>query len=255
MGADIHDYCEVQKPDGTWEMLGKVFENPYYREEDPIDGWNTPKTEHPYKMRNYALFGFLAAVRGDEVPPLAEPRGVPTDASEDYKKLVNDELGCDGHSASYFTLKELLDYPLYHEPATREGYVTLDEYRRFKEQGSPNGWCGGVGGGRVVHLSNEEMDKLIADPDYVQNHTKELFGLLRRGNARYPVVMSSIDEMERLYETEGKLPDLHFYTHITWQQKVSDCLGVWWFKTLDQMKALAPDGDYNKIRYVFFFDN
>lgn len=254
MGCDIHDFCEVQQEDGSWEMLGEVFDNPYYRENEEKDEWNRPKTEHPYRMRNYSLFGFLAGVRGEEIPALVEPRGIPVDASEGYKQ-IRDRYGCDGHTPSYYTLKELLDYPSYHIPRKRDGYVSLNEYKRLKEEGQPQSWCGGVGGGNVVHLTNASMDKLITDPNYIKENVKELFYLLKSDNKRYPMVLGNIAEMERLYETDGKIPDFHFYTYVTWEEKASDCLGEWWFKTLDQMKAVAPNGDYSKVRYVFFFDN
>lgn len=253
MGADIHDFCEVNG-NGSWEKVGDEFENPYYRPEDPLDDWNRPRTNHPYGMRNYSLFGFLAGVRSDEVPALAQPRGVPEDASGEYKAEVK-RWGCDGHSHSYFTLQELLDYPYYDESAPREGYVTLDEYARYKREGHPNSWCGGVGGGMVVHLSNEDMDELVADPDFPKKNTKKLFEIIRKCNKQYPVVLANIEKLEAKYEDSGVVPEFHYYTHITWKQPARECLGEWWFKSLEQMKKLAPDGDYSKVRYVFFFDN
>jgi hypothetical protein len=48
-------------------------------------------------VRNYGL---------DRIEPICEPRGVPEDASDGYRYVV-DRWDGDGHSHSYFTLEEL----------------------------------------------------------------------------------------------------------------------------------------------------
>lgn len=74
--------------------------------------------------RNYALFALLADVRNYyDITPLDRPRGYPADMSDRIRRSVNDESSFeadeeefdglpigppDGHSASWFTLKELL---------------------------------------------------------------------------------------------------------------------------------------------------
>lgn len=60
-----------------------------------------------YGDRNYALFGILAGVRAPDMPLLAEPRGVPPDASEGVAVAAK---GTDWHSHSWTTLKEILDF-------------------------------------------------------------------------------------------------------------------------------------------------
>jgi hypothetical protein len=62
-----------------------------------------------YRERNYYLFSILANVRnGFNIEPLDYPRGIPKDCSYGYSYMVN-SWGGDGHSHSYFTLKELLE--------------------------------------------------------------------------------------------------------------------------------------------------
>lgn len=80
MGCDIHPVLEVKGEDGKWH--GKVL------------CWcsrtgSAPDTEGAlYIHRNYSLFAMLAGVRNyDGVKPIAEPRGVPDDASEAFVKM------------------------------------------------------------------------------------------------------------------------------------------------------------------------
>jgi hypothetical protein len=120
MGCDIHAYAEVKR-DGRWEFAQEVFD-----------------------CRNYGLFGWLANVRNySAVPPLSEPRGLPTDVSSQVRDEAEDWSG-DGHTHSWLSAKELLDLDL---DATFEN-------RRVTRQTGPNSWDGGctadLGGGKVV---------------------------------------------------------------------------------------------------------
>jgi hypothetical protein len=130
-------YAEVRK-DGKWEKVGPIFPNNYadlkalqaaeeqfssgkwhdfYETED--EGlhelhWSRMAygelTDEPYKERNYHLFSVLADVRGSGIA-ISRPRGVPEDASPEYKKIARfGEKHSDWHSHSYFTLQELLNF-------------------------------------------------------------------------------------------------------------------------------------------------
>ena len=76
MGCDIHVHTEV-KIDGVWHHWG-----------------------HPNIGRMYALFGKMAGVRSSEFEPIAEPRGLPLDATFmtmfDYHRMEGD-----AHTASW----------------------------------------------------------------------------------------------------------------------------------------------------------
>ena len=72
------------------------------------DYWDVSYDDRFYKGRNYYLFSVLADVRNDgSMDPISQPRGIPEDASYPYKMLLKTWEG-DYHSASYFTLEELL---------------------------------------------------------------------------------------------------------------------------------------------------
>jgi hypothetical protein len=95
-------------------MWAEIYEDKWKMQEEPIfeEEWDGKKdwTKNPYTDRNYGFFELLAGVRSrGDVEPICEPKGIPKDASHGYLHHVED-WDCDGHSHSYFTLKELLDY-------------------------------------------------------------------------------------------------------------------------------------------------
>ena len=99
MGCDIHAYAEIRGSDGTWQYAG---DNAFPANEDdkncPFDG-----------ARDYRMFGFLADVRNySRSPVIAEPRGVPDDASGKVRAEWDPDY--DYHSASWLTLAELDAY-------------------------------------------------------------------------------------------------------------------------------------------------
>ena len=100
MGCDIHAYAEIRGSDGTWQYAGdNAFPGNEYDKNCPFDG-----------ARDYRMFGFLADVRNySHSPVIAEPRGVPDDASVKVR-AEHDWWESDAHSASWLTLAELLAY-------------------------------------------------------------------------------------------------------------------------------------------------
>ena len=89
MGCDIHATIEVKK----------------YKE----DNWWQGEVAGVDIDRSYWLFSILAGVRGAE-KPISEPRGIPENASFEYKKELEKWEG-DAHSISYVSFKELKEYP------------------------------------------------------------------------------------------------------------------------------------------------
>ena len=81
MGCDIHCHVEI-KVAGEWLH------------------WN-----HPDVPRNYELFGKMAGVRC-EGPPIAQPRGVPDDATPTTRWHYQLD-GADAHTASWLCAGEM----------------------------------------------------------------------------------------------------------------------------------------------------
>lgn len=221
MGCDIHLLIETKDVDGNWKMHGKM-------EDD--DGFISPA--ETYSGRNYTLFGVLAGVRSESVTAIAAPRGVPDDASEEYKAFVEQWDG-DGHSHSYHTLAQLLDYD-WTMPKVTRGWVALhayDQWRGYWEKvgDGPSFYCGGVGGGNTVHLTREEADAIL-------------------GNAP-----TDYAEKEKWLKTVHA----HAYVNCEWTQPTARNAGeeVWYGLIAPMLNLSKLHGGHESVRIVFFFDN
>lgn len=97
MGCDIHMHAE-KRVDGKWVKAERDVPKSKYGnfKEDPLEN------------RSYSYFGWLADVRNySEVPPISQPRGVPTDMAPETKDSY-EGWGSDAHSASWLTVDEIL---------------------------------------------------------------------------------------------------------------------------------------------------
>ena len=126
MGCDIHFFTERWTSDYKYEgpkdlselrdsKLEEILENaePNYRWVS-ADSWSKDDdwyADELYNGRSYYLFAILADVRNGSgvIEPIDYPRGIPDDASSGYKHVV-DRWDGDGHSHSYFTLDELINF-------------------------------------------------------------------------------------------------------------------------------------------------
>lgn len=189
MGCDVHMYCEVRDAEGAWQLV----DEPRWRD------WRDRPTIQPYSNRNYSVFTILAGVRGDNAPPIAEPRGIPRDVSCALAR--GHLLDGDGstwlgeHSFSHLTLRELLAYD-WHASMRHEGVIDLEAYRRWKAAGEswPNGVIGGIGGPGVVTLGEDELrDPKPGERVYVRFpwHT----GRSEACRGFYPEVLDSLVEL------------------------------------------------------------
>ena len=224
MGTDIHMAAEVRK-NGKWELVtAKLF-----------TGWGDEKTNIPYEGRNYNLFSMLADVRngygfagcitGERIIPISEPKGYPSDMCQELKHNLecddcNEWYLSNDHSASFLTLKELLEYDWSRIHRTI-GVVSLEEYKETLYKGKhPREWCGGVGGANTVMISEEEAKAMI----------------------------------------EGKiptLPDKNYYLQCWFPGRTyADKAGSFYSETLPILKTLIPEGGTEEdVRIVFDFDS
>lgn len=201
MGCDIHMMAEVQDPtyrhgvgyvfndDAQWQAIKEpVFPSSWFREDQPPSRYNRPFSVEPYSGRNYALFSLLANVRNtrtlhnmfdpsmeyeerDAITPIAEPRGVPTNASKRWLKEVK-RWGEDLHSMSYFTLQELLDAleaGAFDQTIHQRGYVPLSRYLAHKREGADiQSWASyssvtSMTEADWLALTDERREELIAE--------------------------------------------------------------------------------------------
>jgi len=123
MGCDIHCYIEVNVE--PFEEAGYKQWNLFVDPRKPI-----------FDGRSYSIFGFLANVRNySQSPVISQPKGLPRDLSFDVIG-IREYTGLDGHSDSFLTLKELLDYDYDQVIWNRriEGEGTYESLREFLGQ-------------------------------------------------------------------------------------------------------------------------
>lgn len=197
-----------------------------------LSGW-------AYSGRNYDLFGILANVRngvgfagvktgegfipilmdlyGDQYKENWYVRGLPEDLSPELQAAA-DYWDGDGHSHNWLTVQEVLDYSLWEKgDSVHYGWVSETVYKQFKENGDPYPCCGGISGGGVVHVSNEQMEDIIS--------------------GKFP-------------KEEGK----SYYTQISWTEGYKDAAGSFYTRTIPMLVDMAGD-DLDSVRLVFWFDN
>ena len=149
MGTDIHMYTEYRP---------RCHEYRNGRLEEYTAGWHSadlfrmPVGEEKdyrivpiYENRNYGLFATLANIRnyGDTVY-IDEPRGLPGDTCQYIKNELGDYRDW-GHSASYFTLKELYDFYQKYGEIRRSGVISPADRDRLDIEGiPPESWCQGT---------------------------------------------------------------------------------------------------------------
>lgn len=132
MGCDIHVHLEwKRRNDEKWnsgDLYSKNYDGKYYLREF-------------YNARDYDLFALLANVRNrNEIDFISMPRGLPNDATPETVKDAEDWRG-DGHSHSWLTLKEIIDYDAKHKPIKRSGYMTREDAQRVEDGDEPNSYC------------------------------------------------------------------------------------------------------------------
>lgn len=150
MGCDIHmrvEFLPLTFGDTVpeWTDGDYYARNRFYEEDEDETAFNKKfDVVEIYGSRNYALFAQLADVRNDGlIEPISEPKGAPTDCNEDLRKEIEDwSMG--GHSFSYFTLKELIEW---HEQSDHivkyKGMISPEAARQLDEEGkTPDMWCG-----------------------------------------------------------------------------------------------------------------
>ena len=192
MGCDIHMFAEKRNIiTKMWEKIGEVFDYAYFNPDKPVSEYNTPKTDEPFHNRSYNTFAILADVRngsgfagiktGEGFNPISEPRGLPEDVSEEIFD-ESDKWDGDGHSHSFFTVKELKEYD-WNQITGLRGTISLQQYQAIKKGDNPGSYSGSISGPKIITISMEKADAHILNPDpsyerfdvYVDYHWNELY--------------------------------------------------------------------------------
>lgn len=240
MGCDIHFYVEKRNGQGVWESADEwIAANPVFQDDDE-PAFHIEYGKHWYSNRNYGLFAILADVRngvgfagcdtGDRLHPIAELRGLPDGLSENIQ-IVSDYDGEDGHSHSWLTLNELLEYD-WTQTVVERGYIQSAVYytwgRWARNHGEPpQEWSGDVWGA-CEKIDEQAMQKYITR--LINEHGKDTPQL------------------------SDELSSSHFYTQVEWTQHYYAIAHTFLSNTLPRLLKLS-NGDYSNVRIVFWFDN
>jgi hypothetical protein len=265
MGCDIHLYVE-RKVDDKWVNADKWTPDPYYDEEDGANPLHVDYDDRFYRGRNYDLFGMLANVRnghgfagcdtGDGFKPIATPRGLPADVSAEVR-AESDRWDGDGHSHSWFTLAELKAYDWQGQKTKHRGWVDPWNFTLWQRDGKPQAWSGGVSGGRVEHISNQQMARIIDGGDIAFEGEEPAAGSWdgrayttsfqrkMKGVGVFPAGSIGSDLTER---------PTSYYTLVEWEESYADCAGKFLTETMPKLEALCY-GKPENVRIVFWFDN
>ena len=170
MGCDIHVFIEHRRSPIEWAS-DDVWEN-------NKDGWSIAFGTEIYSNRNYELFAALANVRnrlprdekprympkssdgGEPIFVITQPKGIPHDCCLKVQRELERWEG-DGHSHSWYTLQELLDFDWHGVPVVNRGLVNKEEYEKLErmrafdrkhnpervEYNAPDSYCMGASGG------------------------------------------------------------------------------------------------------------
>lgn len=228
MGTDIHLYVE-RKENGKWVSCDKWTKLEYSEEEDVL---SVDYEAQFYTDRNYNLFAILANVRngygfagiktGEGFNIISKPKGLPEDVCQEVK-AISEELDTNGHSHSFFTVQELMDFDWTQTTKLQwvvDG-VNFEEFERWRKHNgeSPRHYCGEISGNSIRYISNKEMRDLI-----------------------------SSCSNEREIEEATK----NCYTLVKWEQPYYKCAKTFLSET---MPKLWRFGNPKDVRIVFWFDN
>lgn len=234
MGCDIHAAIEYRElVDGPWTPV--MVANRHAGEAWGDDGPEPDFTCHLSIDRNYDLFAVLANVRngshGDAFPFISDRRGLPADISE----LARNQ-GCDGeHSGTWVSLTELLEYN-WARLIRHEGWVNASEFEiwdnasRKKYDPAPRSYSGGVCGGNVRHVLNDEMRTFVN---------------LKVDGKRGKEYTDALDELKTS----------HMYTLVEWEQPIADTTSTLWRQILPHALRCGLQFGNENVRLVMNFDS
>lgn len=202
MGCDIHMFAEVfNTKTNKWGLASNDL----------------------YCERNYYLFAILADVRngvgfagtitGEKKDFISPPKGIPNDVSPEVQESISKWM-VDGHSFSWLSLKELLDFPWSEKTTINYGVLSEEEYNKWDKKSRPQSYCGAVLGIGI---------KILSEQEYLSLKTKD--------------------------------KGISYYIRVQWEETYAQCVSSFYTEVIPKLKEMAPEGNPEYVRIVFFFDN
>lgn len=249
MGTDIS--MMVEKNIGNvWVSMDKWTKYPYDDEDE--DFYHIEYEDQFYKTRNYDLFSILANVRngygfaghytGRGFKFIAEPRGFPDDCSEYVRKVYERQ---DGHSYSWFTLREILDFD-WTQKTIKSGLLTPEEWASVYSGNKPESWIGNIQGpGVSIHDSSEFVDAW--EKLKVKYQMGDVSPISRLG--KYAENKDKFKREFISYVTNNEYP----YARVEWEVHYYEQCKEFLSESVPKLLKMA-EGDYDSVRIIFYFD-
>ena len=206
--------------------MGTDIHGVFQRKDAETQKWADVSSAYE-QNRHYQLFAVLAGVRngigfagcrtGEEVEPIAEPRGLPSDfeLTDDCHPLARLDLmdprrrkwaeegepisvWMGDHSHSWLTGAEILAWADKSLSVEQCGFITRAEYDTWEPGTRPkNGYCGGIAGPNVVTITDSAEEKR-AFPDWT--HIRVRWSSNLSDELEY-----FLDEIRRLTNEHGEI--------------------------------------------------
>lgn len=283
MGSDIHMFVERLNPDrSSWATMGKwmcvsrdgedVPPSKGVPDEDEDTRYKRCSKNQWHTYRNYGLFAILANVRnnygfacipmGSKYNPISLPKGFPEDASKNVAEY-HELWGCDAHSATYLTLRELVEFD-WDQVVHLYGTLHPMDYAEmiFQSLSKPYSYCGSSS---YTLVSEDIMKTYLKTTSFLEELRNEVQFweevLLREDRLQWrendqKKLQLKRDMLEK-FEAEHD-PFIHPYrdgeisTRIHWDETYSEVASSFLEEIVPALKKL---GDLDEVRIVFFFDN
>jgi len=174
MGCDIHGFIEYKKTVSgktEWRSGDYFKKNEYFGEDDEPEF----KVVEAFGNRNYFAFAQLCGVRsrGKDIEPISEPKGLPDDVTN-YVKSESERWGCDGHSHSFVTLRQVIDYRKNLKPTKVTGMISEDDAKKLSYGIIPESWCQWTNqSGFVEKTWEDKVDALYNLESVMRSRAKE----------------------------------------------------------------------------------
>jgi hypothetical protein len=267
MGTDIHVAVERREYAGNrrsrWLCVPEAppeARDPFWTRrarEKPDDAWLAEFQKRWYTDRNYEAFAILADVRngkgfagvdtGDGFEPIAQPRGLPSNISDELRTITNkralDECGVDtsdilavddvaidevegefwlgDHSYSYLTVAELLAYDWTGQSTKLRGVIPLAEWLDREQRGEtrpPPSYCGSTDGPGIRTITQRKARRQIIEHGVV-----------------------------------AEAPGERLHVQAEWVETYAQAAGAFYSRVLPALVKLDPNPE--NVRIVFGFDS
>lgn len=143
--------------------MGTDIHGKFQKHNERTSDWEEVDTEFQFD-RHYQLFVVLADVRngygfagtpsGDQVQPIASPRGLPKDL-EPFVDMDSFEFG--DHSYSWLTADEMLEWYANAPVVTHCGVLSREAFWQWDKVSPPDAYSLGVSGPGVVVVDRDDV--------------------------------------------------------------------------------------------------